>query len=85
MRWQLLLKEFGPQLNYIKGKCNIVADALSRLDLMEKEFSKEAFAFGGHEFPKHYPLSYAQIMYEQKQYPALLEKLKEKNPKYKSE
>ena len=85
MRWRLLLEEFGPQLNYIKGERNIVADALSRLDLTEKEFSKEAFAFGRYEFPKHYPLSYAQIMHEQQQYPALLEKLKENNPKYKSE
>ena len=34
MRWQLLIKEFGPTIEYIKGPKNIVANALSRLDLI---------------------------------------------------
>ena len=29
MRWRLILEEFGPELKYIKGENNIVADALS--------------------------------------------------------
>ena len=33
MRWRLILEEFGPDLNYIKGEKNIVADALSRLGI----------------------------------------------------
>ena len=33
MRWRLILEEFGPELNYIKGEKNIVADALSRLNI----------------------------------------------------
>jgi hypothetical protein len=33
MRWRLVLKEFGPDLQCIKGKNNVVADALSRLDI----------------------------------------------------
>ena len=33
MRWRLLLEEYGPTLKYIKGERNVVADALSRLDL----------------------------------------------------
>ena len=33
MRWQLLLEEFGPEFCHIKGKDNIVANALSRLDM----------------------------------------------------
>ena len=31
MRWRLLLEEFGPEIVYIKGPKNVVADALSRL------------------------------------------------------
>ena len=31
MRWRLLLEEYGPEIVYIKGKANIVADTLSRL------------------------------------------------------
>ena len=29
MRWRLILEEFGPELKYIKGDNNVVADALS--------------------------------------------------------
>ncbi len=31
-RWMLLLEEYGPEIAYIKGIYNIVADAISRLD-----------------------------------------------------
>ena len=31
-RWRMLLEEFGPEIEYIKGVDNTVADALSRLD-----------------------------------------------------
>ena len=33
MRWGHLIKEFGPTIKYIKGPKNIIANALSRLDL----------------------------------------------------
>ena len=33
MRWWLIIEEFNPELHYIKGEHNIVADALSRLDI----------------------------------------------------
>ena len=35
MRWRLLIKEFIPTFQYIKGEHNIVADALSRLPLLD--------------------------------------------------
>ena len=35
MRWWLILEEFSPELIYIKGSKNIVADALSRLDKID--------------------------------------------------
>ena len=31
-RWRLLLEEYGPEIVYIKGEDNIVADAISRLE-----------------------------------------------------
>ena len=34
MRWWLLIKEFGPTIEYIKGPKNILADVLSRLNLV---------------------------------------------------
>jgi len=38
IRWRLLIEEYGADLSYIKGENNIVADTLSRLDLLpEKE------------------------------------------------
>ena len=33
MRWRLLLEEYGPELKYIKGEHNVVADALGQLPL----------------------------------------------------
>jgi RNase H-like domain found in reverse transcriptase len=33
MRWRLLIEEHGPTLEYVKGVNNVVADALSRLEL----------------------------------------------------
>jgi hypothetical protein len=31
-RWRLILKEYGPEIVYIKGIHNTVADAISRLE-----------------------------------------------------
>jgi hypothetical protein len=84
MRWRLLLEEFGPKLLYIKGANNIVADALSRLELTEEDFSQEAFAVEDEsDFPTEYPLSYKQIAYEQKELPELQQKLRDKPTVYK--
>ena len=37
VRWRLLLEEFGPEYVHVAGKDNVVADALSRLDIERKE------------------------------------------------
>ena len=55
MRWRLILEEFGPELRYIKGENNIVADTLSRLDLSEEDFSADCFAGDIVEYPLRYP------------------------------
>ena len=35
MRWRLILEEYNPEIIYIQGSKNIVADALSRLDIVD--------------------------------------------------
>ena len=37
MRWRLILEEYNPELKYIKGENNVVADALSRLAMLPLE------------------------------------------------
>jgi len=72
MRWRLLPEEFGPKLTHVKGANNIVADAISRLEMAEEEFSVEAFANellvanGEEDFPTGHPLSYKEMEFRQK-------------------
>ncbi len=40
-RWRLLIEEYGPEIKYIKGIHNTVADALSRLDYGPCDSDKE--------------------------------------------
>jgi len=42
MRWRLFIEEYSPDLRYVKGELNIVADALSRLELNNQPKRKEA-------------------------------------------
>jgi hypothetical protein len=42
MQWRLYIEEYSPDLQYIKGEKNVVADALSRLDMDEKPSLIEA-------------------------------------------
>jgi len=80
MRWWLLLKEFGLKLTYVKGANNIVADALSRLEIAEEEFSAKAFANElaneEEEFPTGYPLCYKEIAFCQTKDRALQNKFR---------
>ena len=62
-----------------------MAYALSYLNILNHEFSQEVLAFGGKEFPKSYPLSFAQIEFEQQKYPDLLQELMKKDSQYKKE
>ena len=41
-RWSLIIKEYGPDIIYIKGKMNTVADAISRLDFTPKAETKNS-------------------------------------------
>ena len=83
MRWRLIIEEYGPKLTYIKGENNIIADALSRMRLSEKDFSEEAFAgdvAGEGELPR-FPLSYKRMASEQAKDTKLQARLR--NPKEK--
>jgi hypothetical protein len=44
-RWQWTIEEFGPDLEYINGPRNVVADALSRLDteMSHSTYNSDAF------------------------------------------
>ena len=44
MQWRLYIEEYSPDLQYIKGEKNVVADALSRLDRDEKPSLHEALS-----------------------------------------
>ena len=87
MRWRLLLEEYGPELRYIKGENNIVADALSRLEItnnapyeqMSFQDMCELYAADEEDFPAEYPLSYAEIAYEQGK-DAAIQKIRVQNP-----
>jgi hypothetical protein len=89
MHWRLLLEEYSPELKYIKGENNIVADALSRLELnnnkpYEQMFIEqilELYANDDDKFPNTYPLSYAEISHEQ-QKDKDLKKLAKGNARY---
>ena len=86
MRWRLLIEEFGPQLTYIKGENNIVADALSRMAMTEADFSPEAFAADDEaDFPVNYPLSFKQIAQEQPKDKELQSLLKKNPDSFKTE
>ena len=77
MRWHLILEEYGPKLLYIKGEHNIVADALSCLDMspateVQEQYSLDQMAecFTGEDnemlFPTTtYPLLYKYVAYAQ--------------------
>ena len=45
MRWRILLEEFSPEIVYIKGNDNTVADALSRLPKKRDVSIKESLSY----------------------------------------
>ena len=78
MRWRLILEEYGPEILYLPGHKNVVADALSRLNL--KPSSQEAkvthtnlsmaelFGQTKSDLPSEiYPLKYSTLQRAQQQ------------------
>ena len=90
MRWRLYIEEYSPDLQYIKGTHNVVADALSRLDIMEGPFedSQESFLALMECFAKKpetddfHPLNYQQLRIAQDKDKTMQKILKMKDTQY---
>jgi hypothetical protein len=92
MRWRLYIEEYSPQLTYIKGANNIVADALSRLELttepleeifFTEELCSELYCYGAEGMSDNdYPLTYKQIGEAQSKDKHILLEAKKSNSKY---
>ena len=65
MRWRLILEEFSPKLKYIKGENNVVADALSRLEMSDNQDIlniSELYGYNDKDLPDSaYPIRYHDI------------------------
>jgi hypothetical protein len=80
MRWRLVLKEFGPDLQGMEAEHNAVADALSQLEIDdEQEISNISECFGYDDDnlpPSSFPLRHKDIAKAQSDNPALPLKLR---------
>ena len=79
MHWRLILKEFGPELKYIKGENSIVSDALSSLEMTDNQDIlniNEFYGCDNADMPDSaYPIRYHDIAKAQKTDAKLKQKL----------
>ena len=70
MCWRLILKEFGPELKYIKGENSVVAKNLSRLEMSDNQEIlniSELYGYDDADMPDSaYPILYHDIDKAQK-------------------
>ena len=85
LRWRLVLEEFSPELVYIKGENNVIADALSRLDKVDSKKEKkpkleklaELYALDDDDLPADaFPITYSNILKNQQKDKELLKRFK---------
>ena len=81
MQWWLLIEEFGPIIKYIKGPKNIVADALSRLDLISSpsdlQDMVDCYRLDKDDLPSDtFPITYQLINHKQNNDKTLLVTIK---------
>jgi len=82
MRWRMALEEYHPELIYLKGKHNIVADALSRLDLIPDN-ADDYLATQHNELPADiYPLQMTLLSHEQDKDSSIQNALQDCNTNY---
>ena len=93
MRWRLFLEEYSPDIWWLKGSTNLVADALSRLPynhepIIESHVTEELCAFqycyGQDEQSALFPLSYEVIGKAQSKDKSVLKALESKKYHFKS-
>ena len=82
MWWQLLIEEFGPTIEYIKGPKNIIADALSRLDLVSLpsnvQDTADCYGLNKDDLPSDaFLITYQLINHEQNKDKTLLATIKQ--------
>ena len=79
MSWRLILEEFGPELKYIKGENNVMADALSRLEKSPNQEILNISEFYGYDdkdmSDSAYPIRYHNISKAQETDAKLQQKL----------
>ena len=79
MRWRLILKDFGPELKYIKGENNVVADTISRLEMSDNQEIlniSEIYGYNDKDLPDStYPIRYHDISKAQETDAKLQQKL----------
>ena len=78
IRWRMIVEEFGPQFQHIKGEKNVVADALSRLDIEFKESDEIVMDEPNKELS--YMNSGEAISEEFPMQPELIKKYQDKDP-----
>ena len=65
MRWRLIVEEFGPEMKYIKGENNVVANALSSFEKSPNQEIlniSELYGYDDEDMPNSaYPIRYHNI------------------------
>jgi hypothetical protein len=76
MQWHLIIEEFGPTMEYIKGPKNIVTNTLSHLKMTSGTESLEmadCYGLNSIDLPDDaFPVSYTLLDHEQKKEKTLL-------------
>ena len=70
LRWHLLIEEYNPELRYVPGTTNVVADALSRIELTQDlhppptpKYLTECFGYEDQDLdPLIFPLKYTNFL-----------------------
>ena len=90
MRWRLFIEEYSPDIRFIEGNKNVVADALSRLEKLDQPFddSKEMFYSLMYSYATETndydvsPISYSKLDTAQRRDAAIKKILKQPNCNY---